>query len=92
MRRLVMHGVLPARIPDRVIAEIRSRKRAGLVELPKPRFGPGTGVRVISGPLSDQIRLVCSGPCVRTNGCSCCCSCSVGSDGSSSRGAIEAVD
>jgi transcriptional antiterminator RfaH len=58
VRRLVMHGVLPARVPDRVIAEIRSRKRAGLVELPKPRFGPGMGVRVISGPLSDQIGLL----------------------------------
>jgi hypothetical protein len=37
-----------------VIAEIRSR-----VELPKPRgLAPGMRVRVISGPLHDQIGLL----------------------------------
>jgi len=32
-----MDGELPAKVPDDVIAEIRSRERNGLVELPKPR-------------------------------------------------------
>jgi hypothetical protein len=54
-----MDGELPARVPDAVIAEIRSRERNGLVELPKPRgLAPGTRVRVVSGPLSEQIGLL----------------------------------
>jgi transcriptional antiterminator RfaH len=59
VRRLVMDGEQPAHVPDAVIAEIRSRERNGLVELPKPRgFVPGMRVRVISGPLSAQIGLL----------------------------------
>jgi transcriptional antiterminator RfaH len=59
VRRLVMDGELPARVPDDVIAEIRSRERNGLVELPKPLgLAPGTRVRVISGPLSEQIGIL----------------------------------
>jgi len=59
VRRLVMDGELPAKVPDDVIAEIRSRERNGLVELPKPRgLAPGTRVRVISGPLSEQIGML----------------------------------
>src|SRR5262249_11397299 len=54
--RLIMDGLLPARVPDAVIAEIRGRERNGLVELPKLRgLTPGTRVRVISGPLREQI-------------------------------------
>jgi hypothetical protein len=41
VRRLVMDGLVPARVPDRVIAEIRSRERSGLIELSKLRLGPG---------------------------------------------------
>src|SRR5215831_12940443 len=59
VRRLVMDGEQPARVPDAVISEIRSRERNGLVELPKPRgLAPGTRVRVVSGPLRDQIGLL----------------------------------
>ena len=59
VRRIVMDGEHPARVPDAVIAEIRSPERNGLVELPRPRgLAPGTRVRVISGPLSDQIGLL----------------------------------
>ena len=59
VRRLVMDGELPARVPDEVIAEIKSRERNGFVELPKPRgLAPGTRVRVIGGPLSAQIGLL----------------------------------
>ena len=59
MRRLVMDGEQPARVPNHVIAEIRSRERNGLVELPRPRgLAPGMRVRVISGPLHDQIGLL----------------------------------
>jgi transcriptional antiterminator RfaH len=57
--RLIMDGLLPARVPDAVINEIRSRERGGFVELLKPRgLRPGMRVRVISGPLSEQIGLL----------------------------------
>jgi transcriptional antiterminator RfaH len=57
--RLIMDGLLPARVPDAVISEIRSRERGGYVELLKPRgFRPGMRVRVVSGPLSEQIGLL----------------------------------
>src|SRR5215472_5875284 len=57
--RLIMDGLLPARVPDAVINEIRSRERNGLVELPKLHgLRPGMRVRVISGPLSEQIGLL----------------------------------
>ena len=59
VRRLVMDGELLAKVPDAVIAEIKSREKNGLVELPKPRgLAPGTRVRVISGPLSAQIGIL----------------------------------
>src|SRR5215831_15420540 len=54
--RLVMDGEQPAKVPDDVIAEIRSRERNGLIELVKPRgLRPGTRVRVIDGLLVGQI-------------------------------------
>jgi transcription antitermination factor NusG len=53
-----MDGEQPARVPDPVIAEIRSRERNGLIELPKLRREPGMRVRVISGPLREQIGLL----------------------------------
>jgi transcriptional antiterminator RfaH len=59
VRRLVMDGLQPARVPDAVIAEIRSRERDGLIELLKPRgLAPGMRVRVVSGPLSEQIGML----------------------------------
>jgi transcription antitermination factor NusG len=50
--------LVPARVPDRVIAEIRSRERAGLIELPKLRLELGMRVKVLQGPLCDQIGLL----------------------------------
>ncbi|HVI65683.1 MAG TPA: transcription termination/antitermination NusG family protein [Bradyrhizobium sp.] len=59
VRRLVMDGEQPARVPDAVIAEIRSRERNGFVELPRPRgFVPGMRVKVVSGPLQNQIGML----------------------------------
>jgi len=59
VRRLVMEGEHPAHVPDAVIAEIRSRERNGLVELPKPRgLTPGMRVKVLQGPLREQIGLL----------------------------------
>jgi len=46
-------------VPDAVIAEIRSRERNGFVELPRPRgFVPGMRVKVVSGPLQNQIGML----------------------------------
>jgi hypothetical protein len=48
----------PARVPDAIISEIRSRERDGLIELPKLRLEPGMRVKVLQGPLQDQIGLL----------------------------------
>lgn len=63
--RLVLSGEQPARVPDRIIEELRSREdRDGLITLPKPRlnsgaqFQPGDKVRVINGPLTGLSGLV----------------------------------
>src|SRR5215471_15231645 len=57
--RLIMDGLVPAVVRDDVIAEIRSRERNGLVELPKVHgLKPGMRVQVISGPLSEQIGML----------------------------------
>jgi transcriptional antiterminator RfaH len=56
--RVVLDGASPARVPDAVIAEIRSRERNGLVELPRPPwFKPGDRVRVLHGPLAGHVGL-----------------------------------
>jgi transcriptional antiterminator RfaH len=56
--RLIMDGLLPARVPDAVISEIRSRERRGLIELPKLQLAPGMRVKVLQGPQQDQIGLL----------------------------------
>src|SRR5215472_1949713 len=56
--RLIMDGLQPAHVPDAVITEIRSRERGGLIELPKSRLAAGMRVKVLQGPLQDQIGLL----------------------------------
>jgi transcription antitermination factor NusG len=56
--RLIMDGLVPARVPEAVISEIKSRERAGLIELPKLRLAPGMRVKVLQGPLQDQIGML----------------------------------
>jgi transcription antitermination factor NusG len=56
VRRIVMDGMAPARVPDKVIAEIRSRERGGLVELPS-RLKRGGPVRVLRGPFREHLGL-----------------------------------
>jgi len=54
-----MDGLLPARVPDAVISEIRSRERGGFVELPNLRgLKPGTRVKIVQGPLREQIGML----------------------------------
>jgi transcriptional antiterminator RfaH len=55
---LVMNGGGPARVPDCVIDEIRSRERGGLIELPKPPgLKRGDRVRITSGPFAEHLAI-----------------------------------
>jgi len=54
----VLDGAAPARVPDVVIAEIRSRERGGLIELPKRALArPGDRLRVLRGPFQGHVGL-----------------------------------
>jgi transcriptional antiterminator RfaH len=57
--RLVMDGLTPARVPDRVIEELRGKERNGVIELPKPppRLRPGGRVKVVQGPFRGHLGL-----------------------------------
>jgi transcriptional antiterminator RfaH len=56
--RLVLDGLQPARVPDKVIAELRGRERNGLVELPSPPgFHRGDMVRITRGVFAGQSAL-----------------------------------
>ena len=51
-----MDGAVPARVPDAVIDEIRSRECRGLIELPKPPLArPGDAVRILRGPFEGKL-------------------------------------
>jgi len=55
---LIMAGDGPGHVPDNVIAELRSRERDGLVELPEPRgLQPGDRVRIVSGAFRERLAL-----------------------------------
>ena len=60
--KLIMNGEQPARVPDRVIEELRGRERNGVIELPgpPPRLRPGGRVRVTGGPFRGHLGL-CAG-------------------------------
>jgi hypothetical protein len=49
-----MDGATLAKVPDAVIAEIRSREREGAIDL-LPKIRPGDQVRVLRGPFRDQL-------------------------------------
>jgi len=52
---LIMDGLRPAKVPDNVIAEIRSREVGGLIELaPPPSLRRGARVRILAGPFRDR--------------------------------------
>jgi transcriptional antiterminator RfaH len=54
VRRLVMDGLVPAKVSDAVIEEIRGRERNGAIEVPKRRLKPGDPVRLLAGPFKDR--------------------------------------
>ena len=52
----------PARVPDRVIAELRGRERNGLITLPPPPgFHHGDRVRITRGVFAGQVGLYSTG-------------------------------
>jgi transcriptional antiterminator RfaH len=53
---LIMNGTAPARVPDAVITELRSREGSdGLIVLPKPRgLRRGDQVRIMAGVFAGQ--------------------------------------
>jgi transcriptional antiterminator RfaH len=56
--RIVLAGERPARVPDAVIDEIRSRERDGLIELPRPPgLRPGDRVRITAGAFCGHLAL-----------------------------------
>lgn len=64
--RLIMNGEQPARVPDRVIDELRGREKNGVIALPEPppRLRPGASVRVTGGPFRGHTGL-CAGMLAR---------------------------
>jgi transcriptional antiterminator RfaH len=56
--RIVLDGNVPARVPDGVIAELRSRERDGVIELPERRLVRGRLVRILRGPFRHLEGLV----------------------------------
>jgi transcriptional antiterminator RfaH len=56
--RLVLDGDRLARVPDKVIADLKGRERDGLVELPPPpSFQRGDPVRIVRGVFTRQLAL-----------------------------------
>jgi transcriptional antiterminator RfaH len=56
---LIMNGAGPAHVPDRVVAEIRSREVGGLVELSKAHaFRRGDHVRIQRGPFAGRLAII----------------------------------
>jgi transcription antitermination factor NusG len=51
----VMDGLCPARVPDIVIEEIRSRERNGAIELPRRQLKAGDRVRILAGPFRGHL-------------------------------------
>src|SRR5262245_11045687 len=58
VRRIILDGEVPARVPDRIIDDLRKREHNGLIELPKPRvLRAGDPVRVLRGPFAGHLAL-----------------------------------
>jgi transcriptional antiterminator RfaH len=54
--RLVLDGMQPAKVPDKVITELKGRERNGLVELPSPLgLRRGDTVRITCGVFAGQL-------------------------------------
>jgi transcriptional antiterminator RfaH len=55
---LIMNGETPARVPDSVVDELRSRERNGLIELAPPAtLRRGARVRILAGPFVGHLAI-----------------------------------
>ena len=54
---LIMDGIVPAKVPDCVISEIRSRERKGAIELPWCGPRRGDRVRILRGPFTGHLAI-----------------------------------
>jgi transcriptional antiterminator RfaH len=57
IRRLVVDGLQPAKVPDAVIEEIRGRERNGAVEFPQRRLQYGDRVKILAGPFRGHLAM-----------------------------------
>ena len=57
---LIMDGPQPAKVPDQVVEELKSREKNGVITLPEPppRLRPGARVKVTGGPFRGHVGLV----------------------------------
>jgi transcriptional antiterminator RfaH len=56
--RIVLDGAVPAKVPDRIIAELRERECGGVVQLPEASgLRAGDHVRVTRGPFQGHLGL-----------------------------------
>jgi transcriptional antiterminator RfaH len=56
--RLVSEGMVPARVPDRIIDTLRKREHRGVIKLPAaPKIRAGDPVRVLGGPFGGHLGL-----------------------------------
>jgi transcriptional antiterminator RfaH len=55
--RLVMDGLHPARVSDRVIEGIRARECNGVIELPRRQLRTGDRVRILAGPFCGHFAI-----------------------------------
>jgi transcription elongation factor/antiterminator RfaH len=55
--RLVMDGLQPAKVSDRVIKEIQNRERNGAIELPRRALKHGDRVRILGGPFRGHLAI-----------------------------------
>ena len=55
---IIRAGDVPARVPDRIIADLRGRERNGLIDLPpKPGLQRGDQVRITRGPMENRLAI-----------------------------------
>jgi transcriptional antiterminator RfaH len=55
---VMIDGSTPARVPDRVIDELKGREVNGLIDLVKPRpFRRGDRVRILRGPFTGHLAI-----------------------------------
>jgi transcriptional antiterminator RfaH len=59
VRRIVLDGASPAKVPDAVISDLRLRESdGGVIFLPERELVRGDRVRILAGPFRDQLAIL----------------------------------